>query len=86
VIKRTRDVQRLSKKAIFSLLRGDSNGGASLLHEALEAIQAILPDIETSPELRAGAFTQSLEEYAEGVSQLSALSVKCLSIILSKSA
>jgi predicted translin family RNA/ssDNA-binding protein len=66
-------VQRLSKKAIFSLLRGDSDGGMSLLSEALEAVQAILPDIETSPELRAGAFTQSLEEYAEGVSCLAYL-------------
>ena len=66
VIKRTRDVQKLSKQAIYSLHRGDGPKAEAQLNEASEKARAI--DVEllaSNPTLRSGSFSNAIEELAE---------------------
>jgi predicted translin family RNA/ssDNA-binding protein len=66
VIKMTRDVQKLSKQAIFSLHRGDLAKAATQLDEAKEKAAAIEKGyIIARPTLRSGSYSNAMEEYAE---------------------
>lgn len=67
VIKRSRDIQKLSKQAIFSLHRGQLGEAENRLKIAESAAEELLPLIEKSPTLRHGSFANACEEYAEGV-------------------
>jgi predicted translin family RNA/ssDNA-binding protein len=67
VIKRSRDIQKLSKQAIYSLHRGDDNDASNKLKLALTAAVELAPLISQSPSLRHGSFSNSIEEYAEAV-------------------
>lgn len=66
VIKDSRDVQKLSKQAIFSIHRGNLEGSQKQLDDAYVKALAILALIEKTPTLRNGSFSNSLEEWAEG--------------------
>eukprot|EP00606_Chrysophyceae_sp_TOSAG23-5_P000767 GSChrysophyteH2.ASY1.ANO1.1343.1 assembled CDS len=67
VIKDSRDVQKLAKQAIFSVHRGNLKMSRTQLDDALNKANAILALIVESPTLRNGAFSNSLEEWAEGI-------------------
>lgn len=67
VIKDSRDVQKLSKQAIFSIHRGNLKQSTKQLDEALIKAKAIMLVVDKHPGLRWGAFSNSLEEWAEGV-------------------
>ncbi|CAM9935921.1 unnamed protein product [Pylaiella littoralis] len=65
VIKRTRDIQKWSKLAIYSLHRGDSKKAEKQLSDCRKAAEDLLPLINETPRLRMGAFSCSMEEFAE---------------------
>eukprot|EP00877_Chromochloris_zofingiensis_P010800 jgi/Chrzof1/5974/Cz16g22090.t1 len=65
VIKRCRDVQKLSKQAVYSLTRGDFKYADHQLKEAVSAAADVLPLIHDNPALRQGAYSNAMEEYAE---------------------
>ncbi|GAB4820549.1 hypothetical protein N2152v2_007595 [Parachlorella kessleri] len=65
VIKRSRDIGKLSKQAIFSLHRGALDEAASRLEGAQKAASELLPIIRSNPTLRQGSFSAAIEEYAE---------------------
>lgn len=67
VIKDSRDVQKLSKQAIFSIHRNNLKQASAQLDEALEKAKVIMQVVDQHPSLRNGAFSNSLEEYGEGV-------------------
>ena len=67
VIKRSRDVQKLSKQAIYSLHRDDVARAEAQLEEARVAIGGIGSYVGSSLLLRGGSFSASLEEYAEAL-------------------
>ncbi|KAH7618827.1 putative Translin [Nannochloris sp. 'desiccata'] len=67
VIKRSRDIQKLSKQAIYSLHRGDDFDASNKLKLAETAAAELAPLISQSPTLRHGSFSNSIEEYAEAV-------------------
>ncbi len=67
VIKISRDIQKLSKQAIFSVHRGDLSDATKKLDDAKKiAVEKVFPIIDELPTLRFGSFTASLEEWAEG--------------------
>eukprot|EP00930_Biecheleria_cincta_P009513 TRINITY_DN111279_c0_g1_i1.p1 TRINITY_DN111279_c0_g1~~TRINITY_DN111279_c0_g1_i1.p1 ORF type:complete len:455 (-),score=105.44 TRINITY_DN111279_c0_g1_i1:92-1456(-) len=66
VIKDSRDVQKISKQAIFSIHRGNLSQSSKQLDAALVKAKAIMVVIDKHPQLRWGAFSNSLEEWAEG--------------------
>ena len=62
VIKRTRDVQKLSKNAVYSLHRGDAAKCTAQLAEAREKAIGIFVDaIAEQPALRSGSFANAME-------------------------
>ncbi|CAM9651692.1 unnamed protein product [Sphacelaria rigidula] len=65
VIKRTRDVQKWSKMAIYSLHRGDFAKAGKQVSDCRTACEGLLPTIQANPQLRQGAFSCSMEEFAE---------------------
>ncbi|KAK9841264.1 hypothetical protein WJX74_002808 [Apatococcus lobatus] len=65
IIKRSRDIQKNSKQAIFSLHRGDLDQAASRLLDAEKGAHELLPLIQGDPSLRHGSFSSSIEEFAE---------------------
>ncbi|CAM9200237.1 unnamed protein product [Scytosiphon promiscuus] len=65
VIKRTRDIQKWSKMAIYSLHRGDTKKAEKQLSDCRKAADGLLPLINETPRLRMGAFSCSMEEFAE---------------------
>eukprot|EP00803_Ostreobium_quekettii_P000166 evm.model.scf_1883.3 EVM.evm.TU.scf_1883.3 scf_1883:11343-14020(-) len=67
VIKRSRDVQKLSKQAIFSLHRGNASQAETRLRNAVRITNELSPIIYEWPKLRSGSFAYALEEYAEAV-------------------
>ncbi|KAL6776062.1 TRA1 [Auxenochlorella protothecoides x Auxenochlorella symbiontica] len=67
VIKRSRDIQKAAKQAIFSLHRGENDQAAARLQQAEKAAEELLPVIKESPGLRYGSFSNAMEEYAEAV-------------------
>lgn len=66
VIKTSRDIQKLSKQAIFSLHGGKKDDAKSKLEKAAEIAAEVLPIIVEHPSLRSGSYSNSLEEWAEG--------------------
>jgi predicted translin family RNA/ssDNA-binding protein len=66
VIKKSRDIQKLSKQGIFSLHGGKIIDARSKLVAASDIAREILPLIVEQPSLRSGAYSNSLEEWAEG--------------------
>ena len=66
VIKDSRDVQKLSKQAIFSIHRGNLGQSSKQLDEAISKAKVIMEIVNQHPLLRNGAFSNSLEEWAEG--------------------
>ncbi len=65
VIKKSRDVQKNSKQAIFSVHRGDIAQASSRLDAAEAGYTELLTLIDETPALRGGSFSHALEEYAE---------------------
>lgn len=67
MIKKSRDIQKLSKQAIFSLHRGNESEATQRIKSASEAAENLLPLIQSNPTLRQGSFSNACEEYAEAV-------------------
>jgi predicted translin family RNA/ssDNA-binding protein len=67
VIKRSRDVQKLSKQAIFSLHRGNDKEADERIRSAKKTAEELLPLIAECPTLRPGSFANAVEEYAEAL-------------------
>ncbi|CAN0245159.1 unnamed protein product, partial [Ectocarpus sp. 4 AP-2014] len=65
VIKRTRDIQKWSKMAIYSLHRADVKKAEKQLSDCRTAAEGLLPLIDETPRLRMGAYSCSMEEFAE---------------------
>eukprot|EP00752_Nemacystus_decipiens_P009240 g8253.t1 len=65
VIKRTRDIQKWSKMAIYSLHREDFKKAEKQLADCRAAAEGLLPLINETPRLRMGSFSCSMEEFAE---------------------
>jgi len=65
VIKGSRDVQKLSKQAIFSVHRGKVSDAKAQLKKAEDAAAPLHKVIESNPTLRSGSYGNSLEEWAE---------------------
>lgn len=67
VVKRSRDIQKLSKQAIFSLHRGADKEAEGRLAAAKKAAEELLPVIKENPTLRPGSYSNAIEEYAEAL-------------------
>lgn len=67
VIQRSREIQKLSKQAIFSIHRSNISEADDRLHKAKSVYHELSPLIEEQPSLRSGSFSNSLEEYCEAV-------------------
>lgn len=68
VIKRSRDLQKLSKQGIYSVQRGDIAEAELKLAASKRIAEELLSTIiQTQPALRYGAFSNALEEWAEGI-------------------
>lgn len=65
VIKGSRDVQKLSKQAIFSVHRGKLQEAKAQMDKATQIAEPLLAIVASHPTLRNGAFGNSLEEWAE---------------------
>jgi predicted translin family RNA/ssDNA-binding protein len=66
VIKRSRDIQKAAKQAIYALQRGDISKANELL-KVCEGQNDLFELVKGEPDLRYGSFAASLEEYAEAV-------------------
>ena len=67
VIKDSRDVQKLSKQAIFSVHRNKLDDARKQVQAAVTAAKPIMDLITQHPSLRPGSFSNCLEEFAEAV-------------------
>ena len=67
VIKTSRDVQKLSKQAIFSVHRNNLEDCKNKIEQARVIATGILEKIASHPTLRQGAVSNSLEEWAEAL-------------------
>eukprot|EP01126_Amoeba_proteus_P051092 TRINITY_DN6085_c0_g1_i5.p1 TRINITY_DN6085_c0_g1~~TRINITY_DN6085_c0_g1_i5.p1 ORF type:complete len:236 (+),score=66.62 TRINITY_DN6085_c0_g1_i5:497-1204(+) len=67
IIKQSRDAQKASKQAIFSVHRGQLKPAESQLEIARKVLQEMSTVIEKEPELRYGAYAGAVEEFAEGI-------------------
>eukprot|EP00039_Didymoeca_costata_P029753 m.26234 g.26234 ORF g.26234 m.26234 type:complete len:456 (-) comp7778_c0_seq2:2170-3537(-) len=68
VIKKTRDVQKLSKQAIFSLHRDNMKQASEQLDRAVSIAQTIFEGyVKDEPLLRVGSYSNAMEEFAEAV-------------------
>ncbi|KAE8886639.1 hypothetical protein PF005_g12906 [Phytophthora fragariae] len=65
IIKRSREILKASKQAIFALHRADRAEALKLLGNAEKVIPELVALTEQNPPLRDGALSSSLEEYAE---------------------
>ena len=65
LIKRSRDVLKHSKQAIYALQRGDAANADMLIQSAKAAALPLLALLSASPQLRFGAMSAALEEWAE---------------------
>jgi predicted translin family RNA/ssDNA-binding protein len=65
LIKRSRDVLKHSKQAIYALQRGDAASADALIQSAKAAALPLLALLAASPQLRFGAMSAALEEWAE---------------------
>jgi len=68
VIKKSRDVQKAAKQAIYALQRNDLSKANELIKQCEKVSQPELFDlVNKDPDLRYGSFANCLEEYAEAV-------------------
>uniref|UniRef100_A0A7S1NCU6 Translin n=1 Tax=Eutreptiella gymnastica TaxID=73025 RepID=A0A7S1NCU6_9EUGL len=67
IIKRSRDITKCSKNAIYCLHRDDSKKAEVQLSEAKTAAEELMPHILADRTLRFGSFEGGLEEYAEAL-------------------
>ena len=67
VIQRSREIQKLSKQAIFSIHRSNFSEADDRLNRAASVYEELSPLIQEQPTLRSGSFSNSLEEYCEAV-------------------
>jgi len=67
VIKTSRDVQKASKNAIYSIHRGDLSRADELMKEAKSTAGELAPLLRDYPLLREGSYSDAMEEYAEAV-------------------
>lgn len=65
VIKDARDIQKLSKQAIFSIIRGQNTDAKQKLGTASKIIDRLFAIVNNLPTLRPGSFSNSLEEWCE---------------------
>ena len=65
VIKGSRDVQKLSKQAIFSVHRNKLDSAEEQLQKAISLANPLHAIVKEHPTLRDGSFSNSLEEWAE---------------------
>ena len=66
VIKRSRDITKASKVAIYCLHRGEMDKADAQIAQALAAADELSPLVEANPQLRnSGSYSGGLEEYAE---------------------
>uniref|UniRef100_H3GED9 Translin n=1 Tax=Phytophthora ramorum TaxID=164328 RepID=H3GED9_PHYRM len=65
IIKRSREILKASKQAIFALHRADRDEALKLLDNAEKVIPELVALTEENPSLRDGALSSSLEEYTE---------------------
>lgn len=67
LIKRSRDMLKLSKHSIYSSMRGDLVSAKADVVSALNIGRELLAGADTNPNLRFGAVSGAMEEYAEAV-------------------
>lgn len=68
LIKRSRDVQKKAKSAIYDAHRGNIAAALRSIAESAEVAKAeLLPVVEQHPQLRFGSLSSALEEWAEAV-------------------
>lgn len=65
IIKRARDITKLSKQAIFSLHRGDLVQASQRLAAANKLSHDLLPTVTENPTLRPGTYSGGIEELVE---------------------
>ena len=65
VIKRSRDITKAAKVAIYCLHRGELDKADAQIAVAVQAADELLPLVEKEPQLRYGSYAGGLEEYAE---------------------
>ncbi|KAF4029216.1 Translin family [Phytophthora infestans] len=65
IIKRSREILKSSKQAIFALHRSDTAEALRMLGDAEKVIPELVALTEKYPSLRDGALSSSLEEYVE---------------------
>ncbi|GAB9467478.1 Translin-like protein [Globisporangium polare] len=68
IIKRSREILKCSKQAIFALHRNDHKGATDLLVKAEKVIPELFALAKEKPALRDGALSAALEEYVEAKS------------------
>jgi predicted translin family RNA/ssDNA-binding protein len=78
VIKQSRDIQKLSKQAIYSVHRGALQDSRTKLDQAMVLANKIFETVNVHTNLRHGAFSNSLEEWAEGALTLAWVEKKCI--------
>ncbi|CAH0476492.1 unnamed protein product [Peronospora belbahrii] len=78
IIKRSREILKASKQAIFALHRADSVEALKLLGNAEKVIPELVALTVNNSSLRDGALASSLEEYAEAKCFFYYLDTKCL--------
>ncbi len=65
LIKRSRDVLKASKSAIYALHRGEVDKASELIAQGKEEAKQLLAMLVATPTLRFGALSSALEEWAE---------------------
>lgn len=65
VIKRSRDMQKAAKTAIYCLHRADDAGAGKDLATVEKVAEELRPLLTAEPTLRHGGFSNAIEEYAE---------------------
>ena len=65
VIKRSRDITKAAKVAIYCLHRGELDKADAQIAVAVQVADELLPLVEKEPQLRYGSYAGGLEEYAE---------------------
>jgi predicted translin family RNA/ssDNA-binding protein len=65
IIRRSRDMQKSAKTAIYCLHRADVSGAAREIAAVEGLARELLPPIVAEPTLRYGSFSAAMEEYAE---------------------
>ncbi len=65
VIKKSRSPRKRSKKAIYSIHRGEIEKAEELLEKAEEELKTLFQKIEKNQDLRTGSYSSAVEEYIE---------------------